>query len=89
VAAPVFSRALLALDDQEHTATDYAAKGIRAAIPGAIAGALASAASGAVLGSAVPGLGTAVGFVVGFVGYYVVDELIGDEVEEGVRHILK
>jgi len=89
VAAPVFSMALLALDDQEHTATDYAAKGIRAAIPGTIAGALAVAASGAVVGSAVPGLGTAVGFIVGFVGYYVVDELIGDEVEEGVRHILK
>ncbi|MBN8231220.1 hypothetical protein JYK02_27245 [Corallococcus macrosporus] len=85
VAAPVFSMAMLALDAQEHSTTDYAAIGTRAAVSGGLSGALSMAAIGALAGSEVPLLGNAVGFIIGFAGYYIVDALVGDEVEQGVR----
>ncbi|EPX55198.1 hypothetical protein D187_009405 [Cystobacter fuscus DSM 2262] len=88
VAAPVFSMAMLALDDQEHSTTDYVATGTRAAVAGTIGGALSAGAIGALAGSEVPLLGNAVGFIIGFAGYYIVDALAGDEVEQGVRQAM-
>ena len=85
VAAPVFSMAMLALDEQEHSTTDYVATGTRAAVAGTISGALSAGAIGALAGSEVPLLGNAVGFIIGFAGYYIVDALVGDEVEQGIR----
>ncbi|MBN8467339.1 hypothetical protein JYJ95_12515 [Corallococcus exiguus] len=85
VAAPVFSMAMLAFDEQEHSTTDYVATGTRAAVAGTISGALSAGAIGALAGSEVPLLGNAVGFIIGFAGYYIVDALVGDEVEQGIR----
>ena len=85
VAAPIFSVAMLALDEQEHSATDYVATGTRAAVAGTLSGALSAGVIGALAGSEVPLLGNAVGFIIGFAGYYIVDALMGDEVEQEVR----
>ncbi|HEX5752818.1 MAG TPA: hypothetical protein VFZ09_41825 [Archangium sp.] len=40
---------------------------------------------GALWGSEVPLLGNAVGFIIGLGGYYLVDALTGEQVEQGVR----
>jgi hypothetical protein len=85
VAAPVFSMAMLAMDDQEHSTTDYVATGTRSAVGGTIGAVLGAAATGALAGSAIPGLGTVVGFIVGGAGYFIADRLMGDEIEQGVR----
>jgi hypothetical protein len=53
--------------------------------PGTLSGALAAGVVGAIWGTEVPLLGNIVGFVIGFAGYYAVDALMGDEVEQGVR----
>lgn len=87
MAAPVFEIGRMALSEQEYSATDYAARGSRAAVSGFLSGALAAATVGAIFGSSVPLVGTALGFVVGFLGYVLVDSLIGDAVEGLVRDI--
>ncbi|HEX5745210.1 MAG TPA: hypothetical protein VFZ09_03140 [Archangium sp.] len=88
VAASVFTLASLALDDEEHSRTDYVATGTRAFISGSLSSAVAAGLVGALWGSEVPLLGNAVGFIVGFAGYYVVDALTGEQVEQGVRRAL-
>jgi hypothetical protein len=50
---------------------------------------LATAVTAAVAGSVAPGVGTVIGFIVGFGAYYAVDSLAGDQVEQGVRAILR
>jgi hypothetical protein len=85
LAAPVFTATSLALDDQQHSGTDYAALGTRAFVSGALSSALAAGVVGAIWGSEVPVLGNVVGFIVGFGGYYIIDALTGDQVEQGVR----
>ncbi|REG26107.1 hypothetical protein ATI61_112202 [Archangium gephyra] len=88
LAAPVFTMASLALDGQEHSRTDYVATGTRAFVSGGLGSALAAGVVGAIWGSEVPVLGNAVGFIIGFAGYYVVDALTGEQVEQGVRRTL-
>ena len=89
LAAPVFAMTSLALDDESHSRTDYAAVGTRAFISGSLSAAVAAGVVGAIWGTEVPVLGNAVGFIIGFAGYYVVDALTGDRVEQGVRHSLE
>jgi uncharacterized membrane protein YuzA (DUF378 family) len=88
LAAPVFTMTSLALDDEEHSRTDYVATGTRAFISGGLSSAVAAGVVGAIWGSEVPILGNAVGFIVGFAGYYVVDALTGEHVEQGVRQAM-
>ncbi|HEX5752816.1 MAG TPA: hypothetical protein VFZ09_41815 [Archangium sp.] len=85
LAAPVFTMTALALDDEEHSGTDYAAMGTRAFVAGGLSSAIAAGVVGALWGSEVPLLGNAVGFIIGFGGYYLVDALTGEQVEQGVR----
>ncbi len=80
--------ASLALDDEEHSRTDYVATGTRAFISGGLSSAVAAGVVGALFGSEVSLLGNAVGFIVGFAGYYVVDALTGEQVEQGVRRAM-
>lgn len=88
LAAPVFTMTSLALDDEEHSRTDYVATGTRAFISGGLSSAVAAGVVGAIWGSEVPILGNAVGFIIGFAGYYVVDALTGEQVEQGVRRAM-
>ncbi|HZH15921.1 MAG TPA: hypothetical protein VE057_16340 [Archangium sp.] len=88
LAAPVFTMASLALDDEEHSRTDYVATGTRAFISGGLSSAVAAGVVGALWGSEVPLLGNAVGFIVGFAGYYVMDALTGEQVEQGARRAM-
>ncbi|KFA87297.1 hypothetical protein [Archangium violaceum] len=88
LAAPVFTMTALALDDEEHSGTDYAATGTRAFVAGGLSSAIAAGLVGAIWGSEVPLLGNAVGFIIGFGGYYLVDALTGEQVEQGVRRSL-
>jgi hypothetical protein len=44
---------------------------------------------GAIWGSEVPVAGNIVGFIIGFAGYYVIDSLTGEQVEQGVRQGLE
>jgi hypothetical protein len=85
IAAPIVEMTRMALDDQQHTGTDYAARGVRAGAGGAISGLAAAAATGAIAGSVAPGVGTAVGLVVGVGTYLLFDWLAGDAVEGAVR----
>ncbi|WP_375745379.1 hypothetical protein NR800_11555 [Corallococcus interemptor] len=85
VAAPVFSMAMLAMDDQEHSTTDYVATGTRALVGGTVGGILTAMGTGALAGSVVPGLGTVAGIIIGGVGYFITDYLVGDKIEQGVR----
>ncbi|WP_157775424.1 hypothetical protein [Melittangium boletus] len=85
LAAPVFTTTALALDDEEHSRVDYLATGTRAFVSGGLSSALAAGVVGAIWGSEVPLLGNAVGFIIGFAGYYVVDALTGEIVEDHVR----
>lgn len=87
VGAGVFQVGSLALDDQQHSAVDYEAKGTRAAVAGALSGALAAGATFAVAGSVAPGVGTAIGFVVGAIGYLLIDYDFGDDIEGEVRSL--
>lgn len=89
LAAPVFAATSLALDDQEHGVTDYAATGARAFVAGTLSSALAAGVVGAIWGSEVPVAGNIVGFIVGFTGYYIIDALTGEQVEQGVRQGLQ
>jgi hypothetical protein len=89
VGAPVFAMGMMLLDDQEHSGTDYTATGTRALVSGSLSAALATAVTAAVAGSVAPGVGTVIGFIVGFGAYYAVDSLAGDQVEQGVRTILR
>jgi hypothetical protein len=88
LAAPVFTTTSLALDGQEHSGTDYAARGTRAFVSGTLSSALAAGVVGAIWGSEVPLAGNVVGFIIGFGGYYVIDALTGEQVEQGVRRAL-
>ena len=88
LAAPVFAMTSMAFDGEEHSSTDYVATGGRAFISGGLSAAVAAGAVGAIWGSEVPVLGNAVGFIIGFAGYYVVDALTGDRVEQGIRRSL-
>ena len=88
LAAPVFTMTSLALDDEEHSRTDYVATGTRAFVAGGLSSAIAAGVVGAIWGSEVPLLGNAVGFIIGFGGYYLVDALTGEQVEQGVRRNL-
>lgn len=85
VAAPIVEMTRMALDDQQHTGTDYAARGMRAGAGGAISGLAAAAATGALAGSVAPGVGSAIGLVVGVGTYLLFDWLAGDAVEGAVR----
>jgi hypothetical protein len=88
IAAPIVELGRMALDDEhQYTATDYTARGTRAAVAGGLSGALAAGATAAAAGSVAPGVGTAIGFVVGVGAYLLIDWLVGDEVEEGVRAV--
>jgi hypothetical protein len=69
LAAPVFTMTSLALDDEEHSRTDYVATGTRAFVAGGLSSAIAAGVVGAIWGSEVPLLGNAVGFIIGFGGY--------------------
>jgi hypothetical protein len=89
IAAPVVEMGKMALDDKEHTGTDYAARGTRASVSGAVGGFVGAATTGALAGSVAPGIGTAIGFIVGAVGYMVADALIGDALEAGVKSATK
>lgn len=89
LAAPVFAATSLALDDQEHSSTDYMATGTRAFVSGALSSAVAAGVVGAIWGSEVPLAGNVVGFIIGFGGYYVMDALAGEQVEQGVRQGLE
>ena len=88
VVAPITTMLSMAFSDEDYTYIDYAARGTRSGVAAAGGGALAAGVVGAVWGSEVPLLGNAVGFVVGFGGYFLVDWIVGDEVEEGVRDAL-
>lgn len=88
LAAPIFTMTSLALDDEEHSGTDYVATGTRAFVAGGLSSAIAAGVVGALWGSEVPLLGNAVGFIIGFGGYYLVDALTGEQVEQGVRRNL-
>ncbi|HEX5750223.1 MAG TPA: hypothetical protein VFZ09_28590 [Archangium sp.] len=88
LAAPVFAIASLAFDDEEHGRTDYVATGTRAFVSGSLSSAVAAGVVGAIWGSEVPLLGNVVGFIIGFGGYYLVDALTGEQVEQGVRRNL-
>ncbi|HZH12792.1 MAG TPA: hypothetical protein VE057_00370 [Archangium sp.] len=88
LAAPVFTMTSLALDDEEHNRTDYVATGTRAFVAGGLSSAVAAGVVGAIWGSEVPLLGNAVGFIIGFGGYFIVDALTGEQVEQGVRRNL-
>jgi hypothetical protein len=88
LAAPVFTMTSLALDDEEHSRTDYVATGTRAFVAGGLSSAIAAGVVGAIWGSELPLLGNAVGFIIGFGGYYLVDALTGEQVEQGVRRNL-
>jgi hypothetical protein len=88
LAAPVFTMTALALDDEEHSRTDYVATGTRAFVAGGFSSAVAAGIVGAIWGSEVPLLGNAVGFIIGFGGYFLVDTLTGEQVEQGVRRNL-
>ncbi|KFA87858.1 hypothetical protein [Archangium violaceum] len=79
----------LALDDEEHSRTDYVATGTRAFVSGGLGSAVAAGTVGAIGGSEVPLLGNAVGFIIGFGGYFLVDALTGEQVERGVRNHLE
>jgi hypothetical protein len=85
LAAPVFTMTSLALDDEEHGRTDYVATGTRAFVAGGLSSAIAAGVVGAIWGSEVPLVGNAVGFIIGFGGYFLVDALSGEQVEQGVR----
>lgn len=87
VAAPVFEIGRMAMDDNPHTATDYAAKGTRAATSGAVSGAISAGIVGAIWGSEVPILGNIVGFGIGVGVYMLSDYLMGDTVEQTVRDV--
>jgi hypothetical protein len=89
VAAPVVELGRMALDDQDHSATDYAARGTRSAVAGGLSGALAAGTTAAVAGSVAPGVGTAIGFVVGVGAYLLIDWLAGDAIEAGVRSAVR
>jgi hypothetical protein len=89
LAAPVFTMTSLALDEQEHSRTDYVATGTRAFVAGGLSSAMAAGVVGALWGSEVPLLGNAVGFIIGFGGYFLVDALTGEQVEQGVRRNLE
>jgi hypothetical protein len=89
LAAPVFAATSLALDDQEHSGTDYAAAGTRAFVAGSLSSALATGAVGALWGSEIPIAGNLVGFIIGFTGYYEIDSATGETVEHGVRQALE
>ena len=89
LAAPIFTMTSLALDDEEHSGTDYVATGTRAFVSGALSSAIAAGVVGAIWGTEVPLLGNAVGFIIGFGGYYLVDALTGDQVEQGIRNNLE
>ena len=52
---------------------------------GGLSGALAAGATAAVAGSVAPGVGTAIGFVVGVGAYLIIDWVVGDAIEGGVR----
>jgi hypothetical protein len=84
LAAPVFVVGTMALDDRHHEASEYVAKGSRAAVSGALSGAVGGAVSGTLGGPA----GTVVGFVVGFGAYYLVDTTIGKATEEKIEEFL-
>ncbi len=85
IAAPIVEMTRMALDNETHTGTDYAARGTRAAVAGGVSGALAAGATAAVAGSVAPGVGTAIGFVVGVGAYLLIDWLAGSTIESGVR----
>lgn len=85
MAAPIFTLGALALDGQEHSGADYASAGTRAFVSGTLSAALAAGVVGGIWGTSVPIAGNVVGFLVGFGGYLLVDALVGDEVEQGVR----
>jgi hypothetical protein len=76
----------------DYTYIDYTAMGSRAFVSGAAAGAavgwMAAAGSGAAAGSVVPGLGTVIGFIVGAAVYLIVDAIVGEDIESGVRTAL-
>ncbi|MGH8511295.1 MAG: hypothetical protein ACREU8_07910 [Gammaproteobacteria bacterium] len=88
VGAPVAVVIQMGLEDEDYTATDYAARGGRAAVAGGASAVIAWGITGAVFGSKVPIAGTIVGFVIGIGAYYFVDWLIGDTVEGGIRSAL-
>ncbi|HEX5747257.1 MAG TPA: hypothetical protein VFZ09_13525 [Archangium sp.] len=89
LAAPIFTMTSLALDDEEHSGTDYVATGTRAFVSGSLSSAIAAGVVGAIWGTEVPLLGNTVGFIIGFGGYYLVDALTGEQVEQGIRNNLE
>lgn len=89
IAGPVATIGGMLLDPEEHTGTDYAARGTRSAVDGLASGLLAAGATGALAGSVAPGIGTAVGFLVGVGAYLLTDWLVGDAVESEVRDIAR
>lgn len=87
--APAVEGVSMALDDEDHTGTDYAARMTRTGVSAGISGALAAGLVGAIWGSEVPILGNIVGFIAGVTIYYVADTFIGEAVEQGVRDMVR
>ncbi|OLZ61529.1 hypothetical protein [Amycolatopsis keratiniphila] len=85
VAAPLIETGHMAIEElrgtADYNATDYAARGGRAAASGL----LAAGITGAIVGAPATPLGAAVGFLVGVAAYMVTDYLIGDAVESTIR----
>jgi hypothetical protein len=88
-AAALFQVTQMALSDQRYSAEDYIAKGGTAAIEGALSGALSASLVTAAWGSVVPGIGTGVGLLVGFVAYSLINYDFGDDIERGLRGLMK
>jgi hypothetical protein len=84
VAAPAFTWIAMGLSEEDYTATDYAAKGARAASGGFWGGLLGAGITGAIWGSEVPIVGNIIGFVAGVGGYLLADTVMGDFVEDTV-----
>ncbi|HET9516247.1 MAG TPA: hypothetical protein VFO77_00825 [Actinoplanes sp.] len=85
VAAPLIETGHMAIEELRGTAdyhaTDYAARGGRAAVSGVIAAGI----TGAIVGAPATPVGAAVGFLVGVGAYLLTDYLLGDTVESAIR----
>lgn len=88
VVAPITTSLQMYFSDEDYTYIDYAARSTRSGVAAAGGGALSAGVVGAIWGSEVPLAGNALGFVIGFGGYYLIDWVAGDTVEEGVREAL-
>lgn len=88
-AAGIFQAAQMATSGQSYTAQDYGAKVGTAAIEGVLSGALSAGLVGALGGSVAPGIGTAIGFGVSFAAFFLINYDFGEDIEGGLRGLMK